>query len=520
MSWIVITEDKGKIMLVSKSNQDDAVKGILHRGSYLTVEDGEKKFILRVEDSSQFNPYSPSPMVVDMDLSPLLQDQKCQNVVYATKIVEHPDRDDGRSSFIRPQLLARVSNQSEIDAAFGNNEGIPVFPATTLARSCKHLRDDKGKLVQVKIPEDVFFYQMLVTGSTGSGKTVAMKYMAQYFVEELKLNGRGPGAVLAVNVKEEDMLTMDRPSESGSSEVMNEWSDLHVSPHGVETFRTYYPGNLTPRYSKAVDLGKCEKITLETDHIDPETLTGLIQNITELGADQLPAIFRYWKEKIMKRGEKLGDFIRYFADPNKNRDYTALNSRGEELPIRMHPGTFQSVLNALSNAAEYFDVRDAKELNAKDILEPGKMSVIDVTAKHGFGFGAVLLRDLLDKIFEAKSRRETEVPALIIIDEVHEFYGSARSREALYTLDAICRKGRSLEIGVIFASQNPEDMPKGIVNVVNTKIGFKSDSLRGIDPEALKPGYGIAKVHGLSQLNFVKFPLSLGGVSDGRRANR
>lgn len=522
MVWIVLGEEKGKIALVSKSKIKG--EGILHQGSYLTVEEGERKYILRVEDTFQNNPYSPLPLIVDMDLSPIYEDQKCQNIVYTSRMVEIPEREDGKSSFIKPQLPARRSNQSEINMAFGSEKGVPVFPATAFARSNQVLCDDEGKLMHVKIPNDVFFHQMLITGRTGSGKTVAMKYIAQYFLEELELVN-GPGAVLAVNVKEEDMLTMDKKSKTNSSAVKKEWSNLNFEPHGVETFRVYYPGDKSAKYSNDVDTTKCEKISLKTENIDPETLTGLIQNISERGAEQLPAIFRFWQKKLMKPGDKLNDFIRYFADPSKERQYQALNTRDEPLPIKLFPGTHQNLINALSNATEYFDVEGAKELNAKDILQPGKMSVIDVDAKYGFGFGSVLLRDLLEKIYDTKTNKEINIPILIIIDEVHEFYSSARSREALQTLDSICRKGRSRQIGVIFSSQNPEDIPKGISSVVNTKIYFKSDlsniralgvNTAGFDPEALKAGYGVARIHGLSQLKFLKFPMSLSGVNDGK----
>lgn len=521
MSWIVIGEESGKIKLISSKKDSDS-DGILYAGSYLTIEEGKKKFILRVENSGQEFPYSPSPMIVDMDLSSLSQDQKCQNLIHTTRIIEAPERENGMGSFIKPQMKARRSNQDEIDLAFENKEGIPVFPATVFGRNSQVLRDNVGKIIQVKIPEDVFFHQMLITGATGSGKTVAMKYMAQYFLENLEMEN-GPGAVLAVNVKEEDMLTLDKASKTRNPETLKEWSNLSLEPHGVDTFRVYYPGNRYPNYSEHVDAKKCEKITLMTEHLDPESLAGLIQNISDIGADQLPAIFRYWKQRVMKKGETLNDFIQYFADPNKERSYMALNTRDEELPIKMHYGTFQNVLNALTYATEYFDVERAKELDAEDILQPGKMSVIDVTEKYGFGFGSVLLRDLLDKIYDAKSQKKNNVPILIIIDEVHEFYGSERSREALQTLDAICRKGRSLQIGVIFASQTPQDMPRGISNVVNTKVCFKSDpsgirllgiTVSGFDPESLRAGYAIASVHGLSQLRFVKFPMSLAGVYD------
>ena len=78
-------------------------------------------------------------------------------------------------------------------------------------------------------------------------------------------------------------------------------------------------------------------------------------------------------------------------------------------------------------------------------------------------------------------------------------------------------------MGVIFASQNPSDMPDGISSVVNTKIYFRTEA-QGIkemgmkissdELESLKSGFAVASIYGLSQLRVMKFPLSLAGVLD------
>lgn len=519
MVWIVADVDRDMIKLVSKQGTD----GILHQGTYLTIEDEKenKNFIVRVEDTNQNNPFKPSPMIVDLDLPTLPNDQNCQNIISATRIVEIPERKDGSSSFIKPQLKARRSSQEEVKMAFGNNSGgIPIFPATVFSRSIQHLYDSEQNFIHINIPEDVFFYQMLITGRTGSGKTVSMKYLAQYFIEKLG------GAVLAINVKEEDMLLMDHPSTTSDEEILKEWNDLNLNPKGMDNFKIYYPGTKLPNYSDNVNLNCCQSITLKVKNLNPDTLTGLIQNISDLAADQLPGIFRYWKSQVAGDGDSLTDFTTYFSDPDKERVFPSLNSSGDELHCKLHAATAANIVRSLVHATEYFDIEDAKELKSDDILQPRKMSVIDLASNYGFGFGSVLLRDLLDKIYNSKSNKESRVPILIIIDEVHEFYGEAKSREALQTLDSITRKGRSLEIGVIFSSQNPEDMPKGISSVVNSKIYFKSDSSNikslgistaGFDPEGFKAGYGVCRIHNLSQLKFVKFPMSLAGVLDERK---
>ena len=279
MKWIVLKEDSGKIALVSKNDNSDET-GLIHIGSYLTIE-GEKnvKFILRVESSSQYSPYDPSPMIVDLGYNALLQDQKTKNMIYATRIMELPNRYDGKSSFIIPQTVARLSTQEEIDSALGNTVGMPIFMGSAYGRNNQILRDFNGKLVLAKVPDDVFFHQILITGQTGSGKTVAMKYMAQYFTSNVLdgFNGK-PGAVLAINVKGEDLLRMDKPSTITNEQIKSEWNTMGISPHGVSALRIYYPGNSINSYSQQVSKEKCIKITLKTENIDPESLTALVQN--------------------------------------------------------------------------------------------------------------------------------------------------------------------------------------------------------------------------------------------------
>ncbi|MEM2145635.1 MAG: hypothetical protein QW279_09755, partial [Candidatus Jordarchaeaceae archaeon] len=77
------------------------------------------------------------------------------------------------------------------------------------------------------------------------------------------------------------------------------------------------------------------------------------------------------------------------------------------------------------------------------------------------------------------------------------------------------------EIGVIFSSQNPSDIPRGLSNVINTKIFFKSDRSSAKDYDLnvsqeeiqnLGKGYAFVNIHGLNQINVVKFPLAMAGV--------
>ncbi len=517
MNWTVLGEKNGLIQLVSSSH----VTGMLPKGTFLTIEEGESKFVLRVEGSTQLEPYSPSPLVVDMDLSPLAQDRVCKNVLSAQRVFSFGARTDGLIDYIRPQSTARLSSQEEIDAAMGvAGPGPKVFAATVQYEQNQVLKDGNGKPITVTLPTDMFFHQMLICGKTGSGKTVSIKYLSQYFAEQFE------GAVLAINVKDVDLLRMDRPSKCPGRDIEAEWAALNAEPHGIENYVVYYPANTTISPTRGVTAEACKKITLDVTKIDPEALTGLLQNISDVGAMNFPNIFRYWQEQERERRSRKTfrflNFVQYFRNAEDDGYmFQTLNPRGEKSEVKLHRGTYDNILRNLDVAVEFFDNDGAAVIDETDILQPGKLSVIDVAGKNGIQFGSIILRDLLHKIVAAKSEQRSDVPILIVIDEVHQFYNTDASHEALGELDTICRTGRSHRIGVIFSSQNPQDMPRGLSSVINTKIFFKSDmnqakatgvSMTIQEMECLKKGYAVASIHDLPQLRVLKFPLSFSGV--------
>jgi DNA helicase HerA-like ATPase len=516
--WIVLGEEKGRIKLVSSSK----TSGLLPKGSFLTVEDNGNQHILRVAESQQTEPYSPAPMLADMDLSPLEQDQKCQNIVYAYRVADLIERKDGLIDFVRPQLTARRSTQEEIDKALAlKMVGPRVFLATVQAGKNQVLVDEQGTQVKVSIPPEIFYHQILICGKTGSGKTVASKYFAQYFVEELE----GFGAVLAVNVKDVDFLMMDRPSLTPNLALLNEWRTLGREAHAIDNFTVYYPANTSIEPGLGVNLDICKKITLNVQTVEPEALSGLLVGFSDIAAQHLPNIFRAWRNRRESSNDRqftFNDFVRYFERGAEDKySYETLTARGDEGAITIPWGTYHNILRNLEYAVEFFDNEDALNIGAQDILVRGKMSVINVAGEKGIQFGSVLLRHLLKNIVEEKRTGRSAVPILIIIDEVHQFWDTTSSKEALGELDLICRTGRSKEIGVIFSSQNPSDVPRGLSNVINTKIFFKSDrsvakdydiSVTSEDMQNLGKGYAIVNIHGLPQIKVLKFPLAMAGV--------
>jgi len=524
MSWIVIGREKDKFKFVSKSSMD----ALLPKGYFITIDENDCNFILRVEDSFQDFPYHPSPMIIDMDLSPLIQDQKCQNTILAYPIKDLSSRTDGLINYIRPLVTARRSTQEEVDKAMGgdNSTGPKVFLGTIQGTENHILMDENGKFLTASLPDDFFFHQTMICGKTGSGKTVSTKYLAQYFVEQME------GAVLAINVKDIDFLTMDKASNSLTDQILKEWDVLGEEARGIESTVIYYPSTTEMKNNREINQDICKAITLDVTTIEPTSLLGVLQNISEIGSQYLPDIFRYWKEEEVASKKdpeeyfKFEKFVEWFASINKGKGdeknvFPIKSARGSIDDVPLHHGTAQNVLRSLRSAIDFFDDSSAKPIDGNSILEPGKISIIDIQDERSKIFGSILLRQLLHHIVDLKSKKDSDVPVLVIIDEVHQFYNTDSSKEALGDLDTICRQGRSQKIGIIFSSQNPTDIPKGLSSVINTKIFFKSDSMAaktvGIsisdtEFENLNRGFAIVNVHDRPQLKVVKFPLSFAGV--------
>lgn len=518
MTWIVQSGEQGYVKLVSSNSVD----GMLPIGSFLTVQSGKSKFVLRVEKSYQEVPYEPSSLIIDMNLSAIKEDLKSQNVVTAYRVRDLNSREDGLIDFIEPLSKAERSSSQEINQALRQNavSGPKIFVSAVYSSENKILKDRDQKLVSIKLPVEAFYHQIMITGKTGSGKTAAMKYLSQYFVEELG------GSVIAINVKDNDFLRMNIPTSTESEPTIKEWNSLEGKRHGIENFSVFYPAASSIPRSETDNESVYKKVTFDIKNIEAEAFTGLLNNISDVAALNLPSIFRYWRDEQMKREPNkvtFKAFTDFISSRRKERSYPAKNSKGEILEeIPMHAGTIENIIRNLNYASDFFDNNDATSIGAEDILQAGKMSVIDIAdVDHGFTFGSILLRDLLHRIVEVKKAKKYKVPVLIVIDEVHQFYNSDSSREALGDLDTISRTGRSEKIGVIFASQNPGDMPSGLSNVINTKFMFRSEDMQGIskliplgkeEMANLDQGFCAAMIHNLPQVRTIKFPLPYAGI--------
>ena len=512
INYIVIEEKNGKYKLISKRG---AISGILPIGSYLTVELNESIVVLYVVDSGQTEVFTPSYLLADLDLTTYSSDQECKNVVEAIRIHDNSARHDGLIDYIKPQTVARLSTNSEInEAVSSSSNGVSLFPATYYNNKSMKVKTSGGTNAIINIPFDVFWHQIQITGKTGSGKTVASKYLANNFINN-KVDGIHYGCVLAVNVKDIDFLQMNLATTTESTETLQEWSELKITPEGCQNYEIFYNGYKDKKFLLNMGLEDSSiltPITLSAKNIEPNSLLGIIQNLTNLGVEILPDVFRHWQ--IYDTKTDFHDFLNSFQNMMDEGLFLCTDITGKDYSRTVNQSTATAILQRLRSANAFFENENSKFITAKDILKEGKLSVINV--QDNIDFGSIILRFILSEILKEKNSGN-QIPILIIIDEVHSFYNSNSTSATLGDLDTICRIGRSKKIGVIFSTQNVTDLPKGISQVVNSKFEFKSDEQRNfysnkIDLSKLKSGYSYAQIHGVPSVNFIKFPVSKNGV--------
>lgn len=510
--YILLGEKNNSYHLVSKRS---AHSGILPVGSFLTIENSSSIFILYVIESSQTEIFQPSYLLADLDLTTYEADNECKNSITAIRIYDSSTRNDGLIDYLKPQTIARLSTNEEISKAVSSPQGgVGVFPSTYYNNKSMKIRTNNEDFAVVNIPFDTYWHQIQITGKTGSGKTVASKYLADKFISN-KVDGEHYGCVLAINVKDIDFLQMDRPTTHVNDEISKEWETLNMTPEGCLNYEIFYNG-FNPLES-IINMGIDNRqiltpITLSASKINPQALLGIIQNLTNLGIEILPDVYRYWQKNNLEK--TFNHFLVHFEEMQAEGIFYCTDISGRDYQRNVNSSTANALIQRLRSANAFFETNGSQVISADDILIEGKLSVINV--QDNIDFGSIVLRYLLAEILAAKNSGNN-IPILIIIDEVHSFYNTNSSSNTLGDLDTICRIGRSKKIGVLFSTQNVNDLPKGISQVINTKFEFKSDEIRNfngvkIDLSKLKSGYSYSKIHGLPNINFVKFPLARNGV--------
>lgn len=131
-----------------------------------------------------------------------------------------------------------------------------------------------------------------------------------------------------------------------------------------------------------------------------------------------------------------------------------------------------------------FDSEDAPPLRYADLLLPGRVSILDLSDTDSTQINNLVIAELLRGVQEqqdvnykaAVAGGRDPVPALILIEEAHEFLSAQRIKkmEVLFQQVArIARRGRKRWLGLGFITQLPQHLPDEVFGLINNWILHK-----------------------------------------------
>jgi uncharacterized protein len=322
---------------------------------------------------------------------------------------------------------------------------------------------------QVKIPLKTMNRHGLIAGATGTGKTKTLQVISE------QLSEKGI-PVLLMDVKG-DLSGIARPGE-GKPFILERHAKLGLpfTPRG-------FPVEL-------MSLSQQDGVRLRAtvSEFGPVLLSRILDlNDTQEGV--LSVIFKYCDDKQLalldlKDLKKVVQFVTEEGKEEIEKDYGKISTATTGIIMR-------KVLELEQQGADLFfgeisfDIRD---LMRTDKDGNGYVSIIrltDIQDKPKL-FSTFMLSLLAEVYSQMPEKGDVAKPELVIfIDEAHLIFNQA-SKALLDQIENIVKLIRSKGVGIFFVTQNPMDVPNGVLAQLGLKVQHALRAFTAIDRKAIK----------------------------------
>ncbi|MBO4845051.1 MAG: DUF853 family protein [Lachnospiraceae bacterium] len=329
--------------------------------------------------------------------------------------------------------------------------------------------------------EDIYIYPNManrhgmIAGATGTGKTVTLKVMAESFSDA------GVPVFLA-DVKG-DLSGMCQAGENSGS-VAKRIESLDLMSKGFSL--RAYPTTFWDVYGE-------KGINLRTtiSEMGP-LLLGRILNLNETQSDLLTIIFKIADDEglLLLDTKDLKSMLNYVSEHAS--EYAAQYGKMTEASLSV---IVRAIVALESEGAEGFFMEPAIRMEDFLITEydgKGRINILDcqklINNPNMYStFMLWLLSELYENMPEAGDLDKPKI--VFFFDEAHMLFDNA-SRTLLTKIEQIVKLVRSKGVGVYFITQNPKDIPDGVLGQLSNKI---QHALRAYTPKELEGAKVAAK---------------------------
>jgi uncharacterized protein len=322
---------------------------------------------------------------------------------------------------------------------------------------------------QVKIPLKTMNRHGLIAGATGTGKTKTLQVISE------QLSDRGV-PVLLMDVKG-DLSGIAMPGEKKPFIIERHAKlNLPYEPKG-------YPVEL-------LSLSQQEGVRLRAtiSEFGPVLLARILDlNDTQEGV--LSLIFKYCDDNQLalldiKDIKKVLQFVTEEGKAAIEKDYGKISTATTGIIMR-------KIIELEQQGAELFfgelsfDIRDLmrKDRNGNGYINIVRLTDIQDKPKLFSTFMLSLLAEIYSQMPE---KGDADKPELVIfIDEAHLIFNQA-SKALLDQIENIVKLIRSKGVGIYFVTQNPTDVPDGVLAQLGLKVQHALRAFTAVDRKAIK----------------------------------
>jgi len=440
--------------------------GEVFRGRYILIEDlkGKHKFLARVVSGPFYPP-------IDVPPSSAIRAELVRYNIPAEyytacdlEILGEIDERKGiiESSFTRPKPYSPVYPLRGSDILW-------YLGLKTQGILLGHLIGYKKLKVSLNPWDpDLLPRNVGIFGTIGSGKTTT----AQVLIEEASKAG---WTVIVIDV-EGEYLYMDHPNDDARMiEILR--NEYGLEPRGLSNFSVYTPACMEPnRYDS-------QRFYIHFYELLSEPLV-LLEILEATEAQE-----RYFEEVLERLGfQEAPSLPEFIALPEESHslmesltlDYLIdhISRFAEDSHIPSFKRNSLAVLASKLIRLRRMMIVDVsspgvKPLEIRDLLKPGKVSVIDVSMVSRT-VRNVIIAWVIASVFKWKLQTKRKYPAvMIVIEEAHSFVHREQAQYMKATLEMLQRvslRGRKRWISLVLISQMPSHIPTQIFELCNVRI--------------------------------------------------
>lgn len=322
---------------------------------------------------------------------------------------------------------------------------------------------------QVKIPLKTINRHGLIAGATGTGKTKTLQVISEQLSEKgipvLLMDVKGDLSGIAMPGEEKPFIT-ERHAKIGI-------------PFSVKGFPV-----------ELLSLSQQDGVRMRAtvSEFGPVLLSRILDlNDTQEGV--LAIIFKYCDDNQLalldlKDIKKVIQFITEEGKTEVEREYGKISTATTGIILRKIMELEQQGADLFFGELS-FDIRDLMRVDKNGNGYISIMRLTDIQDKPKL-FSTFMLSLLAEVYIQMPEKGDSEKPELVIfIDEAHLIFNQA-SKALLDQIENIVKLVRSKGVGIFFVTQNPTDIPNGVLAQLGLKVQHALRAFTAVDRKAIK----------------------------------